>query len=239
MGMQTMYPNPKEQRQAENQTVVSKTASATLQIHETVVKGTIPATGSITLTLPPVDAAKNLEFFIWCGTDSGGTSIIIQDQDDGAVGSDFYAQLFNAGDAVLVRNVQGKYWMVEGTLSDLRVAKIPLSASGDTTVGGVFSWQNLTGVPVLAEWLVLEILDAAAEVVTVDAGVDDANDTSSDILIDGGALNALAVLNNRANGGTNGKPGQVVPSTYYVNGTASGSFSSLGGYAYIVYRPLI
>lgn len=232
-------PDAKEMRQAETRTVTAKSASATLGLDETVVKVTLPTGATnVTLTLPAVGAAKGFQFLIWVGTKTGTGKCIIQDQDDKANGSNFYHEINNALEIALIENVGGRFWRVAGGVNDLRVAKVPLAASGDTTVGAVFAWRNLTGVPVLVEALVVNITDAAAEGETFDAGVDDANDTSSDTLIDGGALNALAALCNGTNAGTNGKSKVVVPSTHYVTATASGSFTGLAGTAYIFYRPI-
>lgn len=54
-------------------------ATSELEAHEQLVLATIPASGSITITLPPPGANVGKVYHIRCDVDAGGTSVIVAD----------------------------------------------------------------------------------------------------------------------------------------------------------------
>jgi len=110
--------------------------------------------------------------------------------------------------------------------------KAPLTAPAGTTVGGVLKLQNPEGVDLIVTRLLLDI-EAAAAGVTVDAGIDDEGDTSSDNLIDGGSVAATGVIDNISDAGTNGKAAVLWPAGHHLVITASGAGATLKGTAHV------
>lgn len=79
---------------------VEVTADTTLTAAQTDVEATVPAVGSITITLPPVKEAKGRFFSIKCVSDGGGTGIAVQDGDDAIITGNNYAAAGNGLTAV-------------------------------------------------------------------------------------------------------------------------------------------
>lgn len=114
--------------------------------------------------------------------------------------------------------------------------KATLTAATTTAVGGVLKVQNPEGADLIIKRLILDITTKSTGAATVDAGVDDGGDVSSDNLIDGLDVNAAAgVFDNVKNGGTNGKAAVKWPTDEYVVITASATVAGLVGSAYIEY----
>lgn len=233
MGAQTIYPNHKEQRQAENNTVVSKSASATLGLHETMVKVTLPTGATdVTLTLPPATASKGLGFYIWIGTKTGTGKLIVTD------GGDFIRTLHTEGQAIFVLNEAGKRYVSGAGEMTEQVVKVALAAVD--TAAGLLSWQNKTGKTIRINRLVIQRTTASSGAGTGDFGVA-ATAILNDTLIDGLDLNAAAgIADNHLNPGSSGLSGAYLPADQYVTGSvASGASAGLVGFAYIFYTPLV
>ena len=114
--------------------------------------------------------------------------------------------------------------------------KVPLTAATSNAVGGVLKLQNPEGVDLIVTRLVLDITTKSTGAATVDAGIDDDGDTSSDNLIDGLDVNAAAgVFDNLGSGGTNGLTTVLWPAGHHLVITASADASGLEGYAHVQY----
>lgn len=114
--------------------------------------------------------------------------------------------------------------------------KTALTAATSNAVGGVLKLQNPEGVDLIVTRLVLDVTTESTGAATVDAGVDDGGDVSSDTLIDGLDVNAAAgVFDNVENGGTNGKAAVKWPAGQYLVITASATVAGLVGSAHIQY----
>lgn len=104
-----------------------------------------------------------------------------------------------------------------------------LTAATDTTVGGVLKLKNDFGIDLIVTDVFIDIKTVSAAAATIDMGVDDGGDTSSDNLIDGLAMGkATGVFCNRVNAGTNGGCALWKKDEYIV-ATASGTLASLVG----------
>lgn len=113
--------------------------------------------------------------------------------------------------------------------------KAALTAATDTTVGGVLKLLNPEGADLIITDFILDITTKSTGAATIDAGVDDGGDVSSDTLIDGLDVNAAAgVFSNTVDGGTNGGVAKW-PAGQYIVATASASVAGLVGNAYIKY----
>lgn len=103
-----------------------------------------------------------------------------------------------------------------------------LTAATTTAVGGVIKLQNPTGKDLIITDVIIDIATASAAANSIDMGTDDDGATSSDTLLDGLAMNAVGVHDNRINGGTAG--GMAVwKAGEYVVATASATLASLVG----------
>lgn len=122
-------------------------------------------------------------------------------------------------------------------MSELKGAySAALTAATSNAAGGVLKLLNPEGADLFITRLVLDVTTASTGVATVDAGIDDAGDTSNDSLIDGLDVNAAAgVFDNIENGGTNGKATVKWPAGEYLVITASASVAGLVGTAYVEY----
>lgn len=111
--------------------------------------------------------------------------------------------------------------------------KVALTAATDTTVGGVLSVENPTGVDLIITRLLLNVTTQSTGAATVDIGVDDDGATSSDTLIDGLSVATAGLYDNIENQGTNGKSAVRWPAGHYLVATASATTAGMVGYAYI------
>jgi hypothetical protein len=125
-----------------------------------------------------------------------------------------------------------------GTAVMPKVVKVALAQTAGNA--GVLSWQNPEPVGVLAA-VVLDITTAQSAQ-TADVGVDGDGTGSSDTSMDGVSLAAAGAFSSFADGGTNGAAFRKVDakggSSDYITATASGTPSTLVGYAYVVYLPV-
>ena len=111
--------------------------------------------------------------------------------------------------------------------------KVALTAATDTTVGGVLKLQNPEGADLILTRLVLDVTTASTGGATVDAGIDDDGDETSDNVIDGMDVNAAAgVFDNITDAGTNGGCAKWNEDEYLVI-TASATTAGMVGNAYI------
>lgn len=113
--------------------------------------------------------------------------------------------------------------------------KAALTADTTGAVGGVLKLLNPEGADLIITDFILDITTKSTGAATIDAGVDDGGDVSSDTLIDGLDVNAAAgVFGSMVDGGTNG--GYVKwPAGEYIVATASATVAGLVGNAYIRY----
>jgi len=70
-------------------------ASESIGVDDMFNEVIVPASGSITVTLPPVLEAKGREFIFVCVSDLGGTGVVVQDRDDAKVAAKNYATASN------------------------------------------------------------------------------------------------------------------------------------------------
>lgn len=113
--------------------------------------------------------------------------------------------------------------------------KVPLVAATTTAVGGVLKLVNPEGVDLLITRFILDITTASTGAATVDAGVDDGGDVSSDTLIDGKSVATAGVFDNTEDGGTNGKGVVKWKAGEYLVCSASATTAGMVGNAYIEY----
>mgnify|MGYP001591174867 CR=1 FL=1 len=120
---------------------------------------------------------------------------------------------------------------------NLWMDKVALAATAGA--GGVFNWQNPLKVAVQIIRVLVDVTVAAPAAVTVDVGTAADGATSSDNLIDGALLDAIALLDNIENRGTNGKSRQKLAArggaSDFITATASATPTSLAGNAYIMF----
>ncbi len=116
--------------------------------------------------------------------------------------------------------------------------KLALTAATTAAVGGVLKARNDFGADVIITRFVLDVATASAGAATLDIGVDDGGDVSSDSLIDGQSVAAAGVFDNVKNGGVNGKAAVLWPKGEYIVATASATTAGLVGNAHIefIYR---
>lgn len=113
--------------------------------------------------------------------------------------------------------------------------KAALTAATTTAVGGVLKLVNPEGVDLLITRLMLDITTASTGAATVDAGVDDGGDVSSDNLIDGKSVATAGIFDNTEDGGTNGKGVVKWKAGEYLVCSASATTAGMVGNAYIEY----
>ena len=104
-----------------------------------------------------------------------------------------------------------------------------LVAATTTAVGGVLKLLNDTGKDLMVELMLIQVTTASTGVATLDIGVDDGGDVSSDNLIDGVDVNTAPIIaSNVVGGGTNGKHALWKKGEYIV-ATASATVAGLVG----------
>lgn len=110
------------------------------------------------------------------------------------------------------------------------------------TAGGVFSWQNPEGAPILIEHVVLNVTTKTTAACSVDIGTTATSaTTSSDNLIDGKDINtATGTFSNDESAGTNGKSFKRLAAGKWVTGSvvAGGASAGLKGTYEIYYHVL-
>jgi hypothetical protein len=111
--------------------------------------------------------------------------------------------------------------------------KFALTAATTTAVGGVLKELNPFGVDVIITRVVLDIPTPSSGAATIDAGIDDGGDVSSDVLLDGLSMATAGVFDNVKNGGTNGKAAVKWPADQYLVATASATTAGLVGNAHL------
>lgn len=118
-----------------------------------------------------------------------------------------------------------------------RIAVVPLAGLADTG-GGIGAWQNPERVSIIITRLVVDVTTQSTGACTMDAGTTATNaTTSSDNLIDGASLAAVAVFDNGGDAGTNGKQKQKLASGKWVTfSRATGASAGMVGKAYIHYH---
>jgi hypothetical protein len=118
-----------------------------------------------------------------------------------------------------------------------KVVKVALGQ--DAGNAGVLAWQNPESVGVLAAVVIDVTTVQSAQ--TADVGVDGDGTGSSDTMLEGVSLATTGALSNCADGGSNGAAFRKVDAkggtNDYITATASGTPSTLVGYAYVVYVP--
>lgn len=115
------------------------------------------------------------------------------------------------------------------------IRKVALAALD--TGGGVLAWQNPEAGSIIITGFTVDVTTASTGACTVDFGTTATSaTTTSDTLIDGVSVAAIAVLSNIDDKGTNGKSRQKLATGKWITGSmASGAAAGLAGYAYIRY----
>jgi len=125
------------------------------------------------------------------------------------------------------------------------VSENVLIATGSLTAGAagakIFGWQNtrVSGAVIVLK-ILINITTASTAAATINVG-QAATDTTSDNLLDGGALDAVDTLNNVDDKGTNGALTRLVADDAYVTGyegTGSLASTDLVGTYTIFYMPV-
>ena len=128
-----------------------------------------------------------------------------------------------------------------GTLLPVRLEKQALVFTLGTGNGSLFSWKNPEGVSVMAS-IILDITTAGTGTAGVDIGVGTLAG-SSDTMLDGGRVDAIAIVSNfGTGGGTNAKTWRKLTSggtlDYITGKLVSDLDSTAAGQAYIIYIPI-
>lgn len=111
--------------------------------------------------------------------------------------------------------------------------KVPLTAVTGTAVGGALKLINPEGVDLIITRFVLDVTTKSTGAATVDAGVDDDGDTTSDNLIDGLSVATAGVYDNIGSAGSNGKGVVRWPAGGFIVVTASATLAGLVGSAHV------
>ena len=135
----------------------------------------------------------------------------------------FLARLDNALQALLNEASSSNH------ANRVTVVKITFPAIAAGAAGDLGSAANPFGAPAVVLDVVVDITDAGAEAETFDAGVGALATTSSDDLLDGQALNAVATLNNTDDAGGSGGRNVKMSATQFITVSASGSLTSFAG----------
>lgn len=111
------------------------------------------------------------------------------------------------------------------------------AVTGTSSSSGVFaSFANPTGATIFVHEVYMDITTQSSGASTLDIGIAADATTSSDTLIDGVSGAAVLRATILKNGGTNGRNGQKVTASQYINvAEASGNVDALVGALYIVY----
>lgn len=117
-----------------------------------------------------------------------------------------------------------------------QIVEVPLAAVD--TAGGVFAWQNPTGVDIIVNRVTIRTTTESTGACTLDVGTTATSATTlSDNLIDGlSVASAAGVFDNLGNAGTNGKTRHTLAAGKWVTASvASGASAGLVGSAFIEY----
>lgn len=132
--------------------------------------------------------------------------------------------------------IEGGFAEIIGDLR-ARLLVAPTVVSGalaavDTTAGGVFTWQNLTGHNCMVE-AAINITTASTGAGTMDVG-SATTVASNDGLLDGVSTTPAALVTSGKDPGTNGKAQRLVKKNEYVTATMiSGAMAGLVGKYYL------
>jgi len=105
IGQQEFYGNRLQDNKSPR--VIASGATATLSVSDQVVLAAIPASASLTITLPPVLQARGKVYYIRCNLDSGGTSILVV----GKGGVDYAATAITATTGFVAVMSTGDSWI--------------------------------------------------------------------------------------------------------------------------------
>lgn len=96
--------------------VLNVTAATTLGPNDVRIYATIPAASTYEITLPPVGEMPWARIFVWVVATSGGTSVTVDDQDDGRLAMSPGA-LTAVDDYLVIDNIAGEYWLIVAEVS--------------------------------------------------------------------------------------------------------------------------
>lgn len=123
----------------------SVTADTTLGADDQFVDATIPGSGSITITLPPLPDWPGRKYFVRVTEDDGGDSVIIAAVAGFVGAANMGAQTLTAvGGFVLVENVMGLYYrVVDVDVEGSAAMSVPVELSGFTVADRVDHLRKL------------------------------------------------------------------------------------------------
>lgn len=105
-----------------------------------------------------------------------------------------------------------------------------LVAATSTAVGGVVKVKNDLGIDLIVTGVIVDTTTKSTGAATVDAGIDDGGDVSSDNLLDGLDVGTAAgFFSNSDNAGTNGNQKKLWKKDEYFVATASATVAGLVG----------
>lgn len=113
-----------------------------------------------------------------------------------------------------------------------------ITAATTADVGAVLKLENTFGVDLLITDMVLNITKASTGAATIDIGVDDGGDVSSDNLIDGANAKTVKPACNTVEGGTNGGMAIWKKGEFIVASASATIAGATGTYA-VIARPLV
>lgn len=128
----------------------------------------------------------------------------------------------------------------EALMNDTHIRVVHGTLTAGVQHAKIFSWQNTEVSGDILVWLILiSITTQAAAAAKINAG-QAATEIESDDMIDGAALNAVAIINSIINAGTNGKGAQYVADDEWITGYEDDSAASTGlvGKYYIFYTKI-
>lgn len=116
--------------------------------------------------------------------------------------------------------------------------KASITGKTATTGGAILALANPEGVDLAITDLLLNVTTKSTGAANVDAGIAANATTSSDTLLDGQAVGAVATKNNHDDGGTNGQHMVVWGADEYLTITGSADTTGLVADVYVGYRRL-
>ena len=227
--------------------IVTKTGSQTITGVKQMNDVNIGASGTAgAFDIFPSTASKG-KFTIAAANNTGNTTFTLTNAEMGQAttvtipdpGASAAKAVLTSGTATMLTSsttAMQQVFTSFGTVSfdrSVKVARVALSNSGT----GVFSWANPEAGSILIHRVLVDVTTDSSASVTMDVGTTaTSSSTSSDNLLDGLDIDAAAGLfDNITEKGSNGKSRQKLATGKWVTGTASGTPTSLVGYAYIYY----
>lgn len=141
------------------------------------------------------------------------------------------ALALDASNKLLLRDENGN---TVASLGNTVTVRVPVAATAGANAK--VAVRNPYDAPALVEKVILNSTTASGNTNVFDLGTAADAATSSDNLIDGASLNAVAVYDNVGSVGTNGKSVQKIGAGEYVTGSSTATTASYVGVVHVTFR---